>query len=853
MSVVQPSMAAEAEVGRLRTLYRLLAAVSRASALEDVYEAALTSLLEATAADRAAILLFDDDGVIRFRASRGLSPEYQAAATGHSPWPRGTQDAHPLVVPDVLFDESLFAYREVLMQEKIRALAFVPLALDAGVFGKFMLYYAEPHQCTIDELEIAQAIAAHVALATEHKRAELARLRSEQQLQMILDNSATVIFLKDLQGRYVLVNRRFEELFHVTKASVLGRTDHDIFPREMADRFQANDHAVLAAGKALSIEEYAPHDDGIHTYISVKFPLEAPDATITGVCGIAMDITERKQLEIASRRLAAIVESSDDAIASKDLNGLITSWNQGAERIFGYTAKEILGKPVSILAAPDRLDEMPAILSKIRQGQRVEHFETRRRRKDGQIIDVSLTVSPVRDAAGRVVGASKVARDITRQKQAEQERALLLSREKEARRTAELLNRVGPRLAAQLDSEKLVQEVTDITRALVEAEFGAFFQSVINDKGESYALYALSGLPREAFPQFPITLDIGLFGPAFRDGAVIRCEDVARDPRYGKDLAHSSTPPGHLPVRSFLAAPVIARSGEVLGGLLLGHSIPGKFTEAHEAIVIGIAAHAAIAMDNARLFEQAQWVQTELKRSNEELRLANRDLEIFAYSASHDLKEPLRTVAISAQLIEQSWGERLQGEDASFLNNILTASKRMNILIEDLLAYTRATKYEEGPAPGVDARRVFVDVLESLRGPIGEAGAIVTSGELPVVAIHESRLAQLFQNLIGNAIKYRTQEVPRVHITAEERDGWCVFTVADNGIGVEPQFAEQIFGLFKRLHTRDQYEGSGIGLSICQRIVEQYGGRIWLEQSTPGRGSTFCFAIPSGTRYQPAI
>src|SRR5205823_12069886 len=159
------------------------------------------------------------------------------------------------------------------------------------------------------------------------------------------------------------------------------------------------------------------------------------------------DISDRKRSEEASRQLAAIVESSDDAIISKDLNGFITSWNKGAERIFGYTADEVMGKPVSILAAPDHRYEMPEILSKIKQGQSVEHYETRRCRKDGEIIDVALTVSPVRDASGRITGASKIARDITERKRAEQERLQLLAREQEARRIAELLNRVGPRLA----------------------------------------------------------------------------------------------------------------------------------------------------------------------------------------------------------------------------------------------------------------------------------------------------------------------------------------------------------------------------------------------------------------------
>jgi PAS domain S-box-containing protein len=729
MSVVaRPGMAGEAAILRLKTLYRLLAALSHASAVEDVYDAALTSLLDTTDADRGAILLFDNDGIIRFKASRGLSQEYQAAVTGHSPWPKDALTATTIVVPDVRLDESLAAYQKILSQEKIRALAFVPLALEAGVFGKLMLYYAQPHQCTSDELEMAQAIATHVALATRHTR----------------------------------------------------------------------------------------------------------------------NIADRTQLEASARHLAAIVESSDDAIISKDLTGMITSWNKGAERIFGYTAAEILGHPVSILAAPDRFNEMPEILSRIKRGQRVEHYETRRRTKDGRIIDVALSVSPVRDSRGQIVGASKIARDITDRKNLEQERASLLLREQEARRTAELLNSVGPRLAAQLDLEKLVQEVSDIATALVGAEVGSFLHNVVDEKGESHALYALSGVTPDAFEELPVPPSAEFLASTFHGAGVVRSDDVNQDPRYRENPPRLGIPQEQrLPVRSYLAAPVISRSGEVLGGLFFGHSTPAKFTETHAAVITGIAAQAAIAMDNARLFEQGQFVQAELKRSNEELRRVNQDLEVFAYSASHDLHEPLRTISISAQIIERSWGQRLEGDDAAFLGNIRAAAARMNTLLEDLLAYTKATKYAEGPAPCVDSGRVLQDVLMALRGSIEEAGATVTSGILPMVAIHETRLAQVLQNLISNAIKYRSGEVPCVHVSADQRDAWCVFSVVDNGIGIEPQFAEQIFGLFKRLHGRDEYPGSGIGLAICQRVVEQYGGRIWLEQSAPGRGSTFCVALPS--------
>ncbi len=845
MSVLEyPGRAGSFEAGGLRTLYQLLTALSRANALEDVYSAALASLLEATAADRAAILLFDDEDVIRFKAARGISVAYQRAVTGHSPWPRGARNASPVLVPDVLKDASLSPFRDAFAKEGIRALAFIPLALDAGVFGKFMLYYSEPHEIGVEELEIAQAIAAHVALAADRKRAEFARVASEQRLQAILDNSPAVIFLKDLQGRYLLANRRCEELIGLTGANMAGLTDHDLFDPALADTLRANDHAVLLAGKPIALEEYVPQDDGIHTYLSVKFPVEEANGAIAGVCGIATDITERKQLEAASQRLAAIVESSDDAVISKDLNGIVTSWNSAAGRIFLYTEGEVLGGPISILADPDRPDEMPAILSRIKRGERVEHYETRRRRKDGVVIDVALTVSPVRDASGRIIGASKIARDITERRRRERERISLLEREKEARRTAELLNQVGPRLAAQLDLEKLVQEITDIATSLVGARFGAFCHNPASEKGESPLLYSISGVPCESFEA--VARDIEALAPTLRGGGVVRCDDVTLDPRYIEEKPDGSVPADTLRVRSYLAMPVLAWSGEVLGGLVFGHELPGRFTKTHEEIITGIAAQAAIAMDNARLFEQNQWARTELTRANEELRRANSDLELFAYSASHDLQEPVRNIALSAQLLERNWANRLQGEDETFLSNILGASKRMGVLIQDLLAYTNATKYEEGPPPSVDPAQVLAEVLQNLQAPLKESGVAVSAGPMPAVAIHASRLAQLFLNLIGNAVKYRnTTGDPYVHVECDERDGWCVFSVRDNGIGIDPQYADQIFGLFKRLHGREKYPGSGIGLAICQRIVEQYGGRIWLERSAPDKGSTFCSSIAS--------
>lgn len=841
--IAQPDLSSGAALQELTVLHRHLAALARADVEEEIYQAILNALIATTAADSAAVLTFAEDGTTCFNAGRDLSPQYREAITDILS-AHGTRNLEPIVA-DVLIDETLRAYQDIFAREHIRGLALIPVVVGERATANLMLCYADPHESADDELASAQIIASQVALILERKRAESALAQSERRLSAILDNSDAVIFLKDIEGRYVLVNRRFEDRFHISKAEVVGRTDLDIFPAEIAERLRENDRKVLETKEPLTIEEEAPQNDGIHTYLSIKFPVEDAEGATSGLGGIATDITVQKQLETASLHLAAIVENSDDAIVSKDLNGIVTSWNRGAERIFGYTAAEMIGKPIATLAPPDRINEMPEILNKIRRGERVDHYEARRRRKNGEIIHVSLTVSPVRNAAGRIIGASKIARNISERKRIESERAVLLEREQAARKTAELLNRVGPMLVAELDLEKLVQSITDLATELVGAEFGSFFQNGANEQGESYVAYGLSDAPRQAFAGFPIPRNPEILGPALRGEGVVRCDDVTRDPRYGKNAPYYGMPSGHLPIRSYLAAPVVSRSGEVLGGLFLGHSAPGKFTEQHEAILTGIAAQAAIAMDNARLFERKQWVEDELKRSNEELRRANRDLETFAYSASHDLQEPLRTMALSAQLLERRYKEQLQGNAREFLCSIVEGARRMEDLIRDVLAYATASKQAEGVPPKVNSEKVLASVLEDLKVQIEQSGAIVSSERLPAVAVHENRLAQLFQNLISNSLKYRGNEAPRIHISATEQDAWSIFCIVDNGIGIDPKFANQVFALFKRLHSRDEYPGSGIGLAICQRIVEQYGGRIWLEKSGPGEGSTFCFALPT--------
>jgi len=249
---------------------------------------------------------------------------------------------------------------------------------------------------------------------------------------------------------------------------------------------------------------------------------------------------------------------------------------------------------------------------------------------------------------------------------------------------------------------------------------------------------------------------------------------------------------------------------------------------------------------NATLEQRVAERTAELLESNEALRQSNDDLNQFAYAASHDLQEPLRLVAIYAQMLQKKLGEQLEPQADKFISVVVDGAHRMEELLKDLLAYSQVGSSGEGPVVPVQCADAMQKVLLNLHVAVVQNAAVITWNGLPTVRAHETRLVQLFQNLVGNAIKYRRPEQPRIHVDAKQVDAqhgseW-LFAVQDNGIGIKPEYAQQIFGIFKRLHGK-AYPGTGIGLAICHRIVEGYGGRIWVE-STPGKGSVFYFTLP---------
>jgi PAS domain S-box-containing protein len=471
--------------------------------------------------------------------------------------------------------------------------------------------------------------------------------------------------------------------------------------------------------------------------------------------------------DVSAFILAAIVESSDDAIISKDLDGIITSWNRSAERLFGYTAEEAVGQPVSLLMPTAGYDEEAEILARIRRGERIDRYETVRQRKDGTLVEISLTVSPIRNAAGTLIGSSRISRDLTETKRAER----------------------GNRLLA----------------AIVESSDDAIISKDLNGIVTSWngSAERLFGYTAEEMIGQPITM-------------IMPPDRIAEEPqilariRSGERVDHYETvrqrKDGTLLDISLTISPVRDSNGTVIGASKTARDI------------------------------------TERKRVDTAIRRINRNLEQFSFSVSHDLQEPLRNIKLYSELLTQRFGEKLGDEALELLGYLQTGATRMEMLVRDLLAYTRVSNIE-AVQEATDANAELAEALESLGNAITESGAVVTSDPLPCVPMHGSHLRQVFQNLVGNAIKYRRPEqTPEVHVSAFQQRGCYTFSVRDTGIGIEPQYSETIFKLFKRLHTDEEYAGTGLGLAICQRIVEQYEGRIWVE-SEPGKGSTFYFTI----------
>ena len=556
----------------------------------------------------------------------------------------------------------------------------------------------------------------------------------------------------------------------------------------------------------------------------------------------------KQELERKTQAQRATLQATWDGILVTDEQGAVTDFNR--------KFVEMWRVPPEVMAAMEhrrilehtgrQFDDPQRFQSRIEEiysespGESLDVLEL----SDGRVFERYSTPQLIEERnAGRVWSF----RDITASRRSEE----ML---REESRILELLNRTGAMLSSKLDLQALVQAVTDAATELSGAKFGAFFYNTTDARGDSFMLYALTGARREDFDGFGQPRATALFGPTFRGEAPIRCGDVLGDPRYGRMLPHRGMPAGHVPVRSYLAVPVISRSGEVIGGLFFGHPSPDVFSERAERLVVGIAAQAAVAIDNARLFETVQQAAEERKQLLESERFARAEAERassmkdeFLATLSHELRTPLSAILGWSHILRaraMSEAEINQGLE------VIERNARMQTqLIEDLLDMSRIIsgkmRLDIQPVQPV----TFVEAAIETVQPSAEAKGITLTKLLDPAAGpingDPSRLQQVVWNLLSNAIKFTGRD-GRVQVMLARVNSQIEITVADSGIGIKPEFLPYVFERFRQeggSATRPA-KGLGLGLSIVRHLVEQHGGTVQAMSAGEGRGATFTIHLP---------
>jgi PAS domain S-box-containing protein len=723
--------------------------------------------------------------------------------------------------------------------ERTRLLPVILLSARAGEEARIEGLHAGADEYLVKPFsarELLACVASQLRLAQLRRKSERALRYQSEQYQTLLNQAPLGVYLIDADFRIVEVNPIALPVFGDIPGGVIGRNFdeiiHILWEKEYADEIVAIFRRTLETGEPYVTADRAGLriDRGVTEHYEWRVDrINLPDGRFGLVCYFR-DISEQKKASAAKAYLAAIVDSAGDAIIAKDLNGIIQSCNAAAERLFGYSSDELVGKPVRILIPAERQSEEDDILARLRRGERIEHFETVRVTKDGRHLDIALAISPVRDDTGRIIGASKIARDITALKRADAERLRLIQ---EHAAVTETLNNVGAVVASDLDQTKVVQAVTDAATELTTAEFGAFFYNVVDEHGEAYTLYTISGVPRESFSKFPMPRNTEVFEPTFKGTAVVRSADITQDPRYGHNEPYHGMPPGHLPVRSYLAVPVKGRGGDVIGGLFFGHSHVGRFEEQHERIAVGIASWASVALENARLYMGVQ----EASRLKDE----------FLASLSHELRTPLNAILGYARMLRSGIIAPEKKEKA--VETIERNATSLTQIVEDVLDISRIVSgkirlnVQAVEFPGVV--RNAIDAIAPAAEAKGVRVETVIDPEAGPISGDPERLQQVLWNLLSNAVKF-TKRGGRVQVRLERVNSHVELTVSDTGVGIPREFLPHVFERFRQADagiTRER-GGLGLGLSIAKQLTELHGGSIEASSAGPGQGATFRVKIP---------
>jgi PAS domain S-box-containing protein len=558
------------------------------------------------------------------------------------------------------------------------------------------------------------------------------------------------------------------------------------------------------------------------------FPIQNSEGKLIEIGEVAQDVSDTKALMENEERFRSLANALPQLVWMADPEGYIFWYNQRWYGYTGTTPEQMEGWGWKSVHDPTLVDEVvERWTAAVKSGEPFE-MEFPLRGADGKFRAFLTRVNPIRDSNGKIVRWLGTNTDVHELKQTREE----LSASVDMLRT---LNSLGRSFSEQLDLDKLVQAITDVATKLTGAQFGALFYNVTKEGGDTYALYTLSGVAREAFSKFPMPRNTAVFGPTFAGEGAVRSDDITKDSRYGKNAPYHGMPEGHLPVRSYLAIPVISRTGTVLGGLFFGHALPGIFTAKDEDFVHGLAAQAAVAIDNAQLFQKAQE--------------AIRTRDSFLSIASHELRTPVTSMKLQTQIMKRS----ILKEDptvfspervSKMVNQTDRSLDRLARLIDDMLDVSRIQAGKLSLIFEDFALDLLIhEVLERLEAQLAAAKIEV---ELEIQASPKGRwdrhrLDQVLTNLVTNAIRYAPGGPLKVRVM--QRANRAVLEIEDRGPGIDKENHARIFQRFERLISANEISGMGLGLYIVKEIVLAHEGQIWVE-SEAGQGAKFIVELP---------
>jgi two-component system CheB/CheR fusion protein len=637
----------------------------------------------------------------------------------------------------------------------------------------------------------------------------------------LLNSALDCIISMDAAGHVTEFNPAAERVFGYTRDQALGRELASlIIPPDYQDLHRKGLQHYLETGEGpvlgKRLEVKALRADGSEILVELAITAlrrdEKPFFT-----AYLRDITDRNRGEEASRRLAAIIESSDDAIISKDLNGIITSWNVAAERLFGYKADEIIGQSILTLIPPDRQHEEPRILGRIRRGERIDHYETVRRRKDGTLLDISVTVSPLKDKSGKIIGASKIARDITDRIQ------------NERRRTAQYT--VASLLAGSWSIREVGPRVIQAVSTVGNWSVGSIWLRDARTDGLECSITWHQDKPglaafAKATEATSLTEGQGLPGRVMLASKALWIENLAEDPNFPRAAAAA-----RAQLKSVFAFPLVAE-GEVNGVLeLFSHdAVPpdDDLLSLMEALGSQIG-----------LFIHRRLMDAELKRQKEAAESANAAKDRFLATLSHELRTPLTPILIWAGGMAND--PSLPPEIDEGLQMICRNIELEARLIDDLLDLTRIARGKlKLHLRKSDAHDLLGHAMEIVRDEISSRKlklAVELDATDHLVVADESRLQQVFWNVLKNASKFTPGQGAVTVRTSNPRPQALHIEISDTGIGIDPDNLEKIFEAFEQGGTRR--EGLGLGLAISKAIVEMHSGSIRAFSEGPGKGAKF--------------